>query len=98
MIELEDNVGDIIGKAQRGLGIADSELARKAGVSADQLRKIRDGKFDEAALQAIAPALNLDRNALVDLGAGKWKPEKLENFEGLAQFSTSDGGMLVNSY
>src|SRR5205807_10610047 len=48
--------------------------------------------------QAIAPALNLDRNGLVDLGAGKWKPEKLENFEGLAQFSTSYGGMLVNSY
>ena len=98
MIELEDNVGDIVGKAQRGLGIADSELAQKAGISADQLRKIRDGKFDEAALRAIAPALNLDANALVDLGAGKWKPDKLENFDGLAQFSTSYGSMLVNSY
>ena len=97
-IELEDNVGDIVGKAQRGLRIADSELAKKAGVSADQLRKIRDGKFDEAALRAIAPALNLDANALVDLAAGKWNPEKLENFDGLAQFSSSYGGMLVNSY
>src|SRR2546426_11707263 len=98
MIELEDNVGDIVGKAQRGLGIADSELAKKAGVSADQLRKSRDGKVDEAALRAIAPVLNLDANALVDLGAAKWKPDKLENFDGLAQFSTSYGGMLVNSY
>jgi hydroxyacylglutathione hydrolase len=98
MIELEDNVGDIVGKAQRGLGVADSELAKKAGVSVDQLRRIRDGKFDEAALRAIAPVLNLDANALADLGAGKWKPEKLENFDGLAQFSTSYGGMLVNSY
>jgi glyoxylase-like metal-dependent hydrolase (beta-lactamase superfamily II) len=97
-IELEDNVGDIVGKAQRGLRIADSELARKAGVSADQLRKIRDGEFDEAALRAIAPTLNLNASALVDLGAGKWKPEKLENFDGLAQFSSSYGGMLVNSY
>jgi hypothetical protein len=41
MIDLEDNVGDIVGKAQRGLGIADSELVKKAGVSADQLRKSR---------------------------------------------------------
>ncbi|HXM73641.1 MAG TPA: MBL fold metallo-hydrolase [Chthoniobacterales bacterium] len=98
MIDLEDNVGDIVGKAQRGLGIADSELVKKAGISADQLRKIRDGEFDEAALRAIAPTLNLDANALVDLAAGKWKPEKLENFDGLAQFSSSYGGMLVNSY
>jgi hydroxyacylglutathione hydrolase len=98
MIDLEDNVGDIVGKAQRGLGIADSELARKAGISADQIRKIRDGEFDEAALRAIAPVLNLDADALVDLAAGKWKPEKLENFDGLAQFSSSYSGMLVNSY
>ena len=97
-IPLEDNVGDIVGKAQRGLGIADSELAKKAGVSVDQLRKIRDGKSDEAALRAVAPVLNLDPNALVDLGAGKWKPKELESFDGLAQFSTSYGGMLVNSY
>src|SRR5438128_3382787 len=98
MIDLEDNVGDSVGKAQRGLHIADSELARKAGVSVDQLREIRDGKFDEAVLRAIAPVLNLDANALVDLGAGKWKPDPLENFAGLAQFSSSYGGMLVNSY
>jgi len=31
-IPLEDNVGDIIGKAQRGLRISDSELAEKSGV------------------------------------------------------------------
>lgn len=31
MIDLEDNVGDIAGKAQRGLRIADSEVAKKAG-------------------------------------------------------------------
>ncbi|HEV2046586.1 MAG TPA: MBL fold metallo-hydrolase [Chthoniobacterales bacterium] len=98
MTDLEDNVGDIVGKAQRGLRIADSELVKKAGISADQLRKIRDGEFDEAALRAIAPALNLDAEALVDLGAGRWKPEKLEDFDGLAQFSSSYGGMLVNSY
>jgi len=98
MIELEDNVGDIVGKAQRGLGISDSELAKKSDVSADAVRKARDGQADEATLQAIARVLNLDANALVDLAQGKWKPDKLENFEGLAQFSTSYGGMLVNSY
>ena len=98
MIELEDNVGDIVGKAQRGLGISDSELAKKSGVNADAVRNARDGQADEATLRAVAPVLNLDANALVDLAQGKWKPDALENFEGLAQFNTSYSGMLVNAY
>ena len=53
MIELEDNVGDIVGKAQRGLEISDSELATKAGVSADTVRKARDGQGDEGTLRAL---------------------------------------------
>src|SRR6202171_4028857 len=98
MIELEDNAGDIVGKAQRGLGISDSELAKRAGVNADAVRKARDGQADEATLRAIAPVLDLDASALVDLAQGKWKPDKLENFDGLAQFNTSYGGGLVNAY
>ena len=98
MIELEDNFGDIIGKAQRGLGISDSELAKRSGANLDGIRKIREGQFDEAALRAIAPALDLDPNALVDLAQGKYKPAALENFDGLAQFTTSYNGMLVNAY
>jgi hydroxyacylglutathione hydrolase len=98
MIELEDNVGDIIGKAQRGLGISDSELAEKSRASADAIRKARDGELDEATLRAIAPALNLDADALVDLALGKYRPADLKNFEGLAQLTTSYSGMLVNAY
>src|SRR5207237_816776 len=98
MIELEDNVGDIVGKAQRGLGISDSELAKKSGVNADAVRNARDGQADEATLRAVAPVLDLDANALVDLAQGKWKPDALKNFEGLAQLTTSYNGMLVNAY
>src|SRR5437899_4562118 len=98
MIELEDNVGDIVGKAQRGLGISDSELAKKSDLSADAVNKIRDGKFDETIIRAVAPVLELDANALVELAQSKWKPNKFENFDGLGQFNTSYGGMLVNAY
>src|SRR5918996_1013437 len=98
MIPLEDNVGDIIGKAQRGLGISDSQLAAKSSIGADQLRKIRDGKFDDATLRMIAPELNLDAVALINLAADKWKPDKLENFDGLAQFNTRYHDMTVNAY
>ena len=50
MISLEDNAADIIGKAQRGLGISDSELAKKAGVSAQTIRKLRDGDLIEIVI------------------------------------------------
>src|SRR5260370_26314988 len=98
MIELEDNAGDIVGKAQRGLGISDSELGKKSGMSAVAVRKARDGQADEATLRAIAPVLDLDPNALVDLAQGQWKPEKVEDFEGLAQFNTSYGGIVWKAY
>ena len=98
MIDLEDNFSDIIGKAQRGLGISDSELAKKSGASPDAIRKVRDGQFDEATSRAIAPALSLDGNALVDLARGKYRPAELKDFVGLAQFTTDYSGMLVNAY
>src|SRR5262249_31225363 len=37
-------------------------------------------------------------DALVDLAHAKYKPASLENFECLAQFTTSYNGMLVNAY
>jgi hydroxyacylglutathione hydrolase len=98
MIELEDNFGDVIGKAQRGLGISDSELAKKSGASADAIRKVRDGQFEENTLRAIAPVLDLEPNPLVDLAEGKWKPKAVENSHGLAQFTTNYSGVLVNAY
>jgi glyoxylase-like metal-dependent hydrolase (beta-lactamase superfamily II) len=97
-IPLEDNVGDIIGKAQRGLRISDSELAAKAKVEARQIADVRGGKIDNEVLREIAPVLELDPEALIEMAAGKWKPDKLENFDGLAQFTSDYSGMAVNAY
>lgn len=98
MIPLEDNVGDIIGKAQRGLGISDSKLAEKAGVSSETIRKLREGAADAAALLNVAPILGLNGQALCELAKGKWHPEKIEEHDGLAQFNTDYQGMAVNAY
>ena len=98
MIALEDNVGDIIGKAQRGLEISDNELAKKSGADLTAIRKVRDGDFDEATLRSLAPPLDLDGDALVDLACEKYRPDELKDFDGLAQFSTDYNGMLVNAY
>jgi len=97
-IPLEDNVGDIIGKAQRGLRVSDSQLAEKSGVSREKINDVRNGKIDNQTIERIAPVLKLNAKALVDLAKGEWKPGKLENFDGLAQFTTDYSGMAVNSY
>jgi glyoxylase-like metal-dependent hydrolase (beta-lactamase superfamily II) len=98
MIPLEDNAADIIGKAQRGLGISDSELATKAGLNAQTIRKLRDGDFDEEALLSVAPVLGLDGRALGEIAKGEWRPKKIESLDGLAQFTTDYNGMAVNAY
>src|ERR1051326_4294048 len=98
MIPLEDNVADIIGKAQRGLGISDSELADKAGVSAQTIRKLRDGDFEESTLLSIAPFRGLDGRALGEISQGEWRPKEIESLDGVAQFTTDYNGMAVNAY
>src|SRR4029434_3815455 len=98
MIPLEDNATDIIGKAQRGLGISDSELAEKAGVSTQTIRKLRDSDLDESALLSVAPILGLNGQALCDVADGEWHPKKFEELDGLAQFNTDYNGMAVNAY
>jgi hydroxyacylglutathione hydrolase len=98
MIPLEDNAADIIGKAQRGLRISDSELAEKAGVSPQRIRKLHEGDFNESAMLGVAPILGLDGRALCELAKGEWRPENSEELNGLAQFNTDYHGMAVNSY
>jgi hydroxyacylglutathione hydrolase len=98
MIPLEDNVGDIIGKAQRGLGISDSKLAEKAHLAPETIRKLREGEVDEAALLTVAPILGLNAQALRELAKGEWHPKKIEAHDGLAQFNTDYHGMAVNAY
>ncbi len=97
MIALEDNFGDVIAKAQRGLRLSDTELAEKARVSSQKIRKLREGEFDELALLRVAGVLNLATRALGELAAGEWRPAPVE-LEGLAQFSTRFHEMTVNAY
>lgn len=98
MIPLEDNVGDIIGKAQRGLGISDSELAKRSGVQLQTIRDLREGEFDEASLMRVAPVLNLAANPLCELGQKKWRPQKIDQRNGFQQFNTRFQDMTVNAY
>src|SRR5262249_47252156 len=89
---------DIIGKAQRGLGISDTELAEKARVSSQKIRALREGGFDELTLFRIAGVLGLAMRPLCELAKGEWHPKKIESLDGLAQFTTDYNGMAVNAY
>ena len=97
MIPLEDNVADIVGKAQRGLRVSDTELAEKARVSSQKIRKLREGDFDELALLRVAPILGLAGRALCELAKNEWHPKKIDE-RGVAQFNTRYHGMAVNAY
>jgi hydroxyacylglutathione hydrolase len=98
MLPLEDSFTDVIGKAQRGLGLSDEALASQAGISTDALQSLKGGTLDEAAASKVAPVLNLHAPTLIALAKGSYHPKPVE-IEGLAQFTTDFGGdMTVNSY
>ncbi len=95
--ELEDLYEDIIGKAQRGLGLQDADVVRQAGVSLEAWKAALRGTFSEQTARAVAPVLGLDADALVGIGSGTWKPEPVQ-LDGLAQISSTFGDMRVNAY
>lgn len=96
-IPLEDSFADVIGKAQRGLKIGDETLAGSAGITVEELTRVKGGEFDEAIVRKLAAPLNLAENALVTLGQKAWNPPAHE-LHGLAQFTTQFEDMTVNSY
>ncbi|MCC5834739.1 MAG: MBL fold metallo-hydrolase [Opitutales bacterium] len=96
-VPLEDFYEDIIGKAQRGLGLSDEAVASKAGISTADWKKALNGAFDEATARAVAPVLNLNADALVAAGKKAWKPNPVD-LVGLDQFNTPFDDMTVNAY
>jgi len=97
-IPLEDNFGDIIGKACRGLNLTDEQVAQRAGVTPAAVASVKGGVFDEAVLRRIAPVLGLGSAALVANGRQAWYPADLGAIAGLADFTTPFADMTVNSY
>ena len=100
---LEDFFGDIVGKARRGQGISELELAQQVGLSVRQIGQIEsyDLTPDDQAICRLADALHLDGEKLVEVARG-WVPTK-----GNAAFEDEnirvdrlilDAGMTVNCY
>lgn len=96
-IPLEDLYNDVIGKAQRGLGIDDDALASRTGLTAARIGEIKHGAVDEESLLKIATALQLHGPSLVTMARGEWTPAPV-NLDGLGQFNTTWHDMTVNAY
>jgi glyoxylase-like metal-dependent hydrolase (beta-lactamase superfamily II) len=96
-IPLEDNFTDILGKAQRGLGLSDDAVAEKAGIGVTDLHALKQGEVKPEALKKAARALGLGGDALVQSANKSWYPRE-HSVPGLAAFNTPYEDMTVNAY
>jgi glyoxylase-like metal-dependent hydrolase (beta-lactamase superfamily II) len=98
-IPLEDLVTDIVGKAQRGLGLSDTDLADRIGIEISELeavKQVRGVAFAE--VEKLARALELGPKSLVAIAEGKYNPTVTMPKTGFFQSNTTYGDMTVNSY
>ncbi len=97
-IPLEDDFNDIVNKAMSGLRLTDKELSRRTGVSMDIIHALCRGQLDETSLPRIAPALELDPQALLRSALKLYRPRPAE-VEGVEMFtSVYRASMTVNAF
>src|ERR1700683_3513679 len=99
-IPLEDTAADIIGKAQRGLGLSDTDLADRIGIEISELeavKQVRGVAFAE--VEKLAKALELGPRALVAIAEGNYNPTVTQPKTGFVQVNTPYGSEIrVNAY
>jgi hydroxyacylglutathione hydrolase len=97
-IPIEDNFDDVINKTQRGLKIADENLAARAGITAEELAAVKGGKPLYGVVRRVARHLNLSPDALEVLAKKTWYPEQPNFPRGFAMYNTVFEDMTVNAY
>ena len=97
-IPIEDNFADVIGKAQRGLGVSDEDLCKRAEVSLEDLHAVKSGQLLDAVIRRVARHLRLAPDALQELAHKQWYPEAPVFPHGFAIFNTPYEDLTVNSY
>lgn len=73
-LSLEDEIGDVLEKGMRRVGLTEQNLALQAGVSPERLRDVLDYRGGLAAdeLRRLAAVLGLNEVGVCALGAGKY--------------------------
>ena len=102
--ELEDEFGDIIGKARRGNGLSLNQVANEAGITDVQLSQMEAYtlKPTEDQVHKIANALGLNGSKLADIAMERWAPvpvpSELDKKLDVERISGDVGGYPVNAY
>ena len=100
-IPLEDQLGDVIGKARRGLRLTEAQLAQNTGVSLENVEAFAQGRLldDPETAAKVSRALELYAPALLDLGRGEYEPGDVAAPPTFAAFNAPYGDdMTVNFY
>ena len=73
---LEDEFGDIIGKARRGLGLSVAAVAKQVGVSAGEIEEMERYALtpDQAVIDRLAAMLGLQEARLGAIAREEWEP------------------------
>ncbi len=98
VLPLEDNFTDVIGKAQRGLGLTDALLAEHAAASIAEIQALKEGVVAEAVLTKVAVRLGLGKKALLALAQSHYEAACVPEMEGLAHFNTLFQKITVNAF
>jgi hydroxyacylglutathione hydrolase len=97
-LALEDEYEDILGKAIRGLNLPITEVANNSGVDVNNIKKALKGEVIESDIPALAKALGLRPQPLIDTALKKWRPASISKIDGFEMDSTPWKSMVVNSY
>ena len=101
---LEDEFGDIIGKARRGQNLSPSQIATAAGITETELARMEQYtlKPTETQVLRLAEILNLDGTKLLDIATEQWEPEPPQQRSDspleVITISAPVGGWPVNAY
>ena len=100
---LEDEFGDIIGKARRGQNMSQKETATAAGISESDLSSMEKYTLNptESQVYKLAEVLNLDGTKLLPIANEDWEPEPIQEFDDTLEVITVSapvGGWPVNAY
>ncbi|MFN0129372.1 MAG: MBL fold metallo-hydrolase [Verrucomicrobiales bacterium] len=97
MIPLEDALEDMVGKAQRGLGMTDAELCAKADLLIEDLVDVRNGLLRENQVRRLAGILGMHADSLIAIAKKQWYPE-IPIVPGLRQVRDENHPMTPNAY
>lgn len=97
-LPVEDEVSDILSKAQKGQGISTDTLAARAGISESQVRGARRGDADSTVIASIARVLGLKESAVLKLAEGKWQPKPVAPLNGFEMVCSPFYDWKVNAF